>query len=718
MAALWIYEPEFEKDGTFKKWSKVPKRRSGSNASSTDPKSWCTFVDAVATFLKDDRFDGISRVFSKADGISGVDLDHCRDPSTGKIDPWAQIYIDRLESYSEVSPSGEGVHIYVRGVLPVGVDGRKKNLMGEGYRPGAAIEIYSAGHFLTLTGEHVAGTPGDVEDHQVELTAIYEEIFHKVEVGISTISGQGKSSCLADEQVMARMLASVKADVIRRLMDGDTSAYGGDDSAADLGLCNHLAFWCGKNRAQMDRIFRGSKLMRPKWDEMRGNQTYGNITLDEACRGTTEVYEPCDHAHKNISLLEQALLCIDSRCDSATTMDGQGFSKTDAVFGKEMAGRVRAGQRLTSQEYKDIYAMLKKYNRQLVENEMDIRLIPKEPPQVPIESLCEEEVHPVSPDVKDAAIEILKHGDPVKSHLDHVASKVHGGIEASRAVLYSAYSAFMPDKDKLHGHMIGNSQGGKSKTVTTTLETMPPENVYALSEVSPKSLYYMAEGLPEERLKNLIIYIDDAREEHIPVLKTFRNDSEVTPRNCTTVDGEFLELTIQYRPVVMASSVTAPRDLEQQLGSRTFLITVQDASEDEEKLVRATIRQRAEIAALMTEQEDHGLEILHEVARTLRDEGIKAVVIPFDVVEPSSADRRGTGQFMRLIKISAFIHQYQRPILEFKDGRKFVLATYRDLKNAAEVWFDFEAGQEFKTSIRVLQLLEHLDERSTATDLP
>ena len=160
---------------------------------------------------------------------------------------------------------------------------------------------------------------------------------------------------------------------------------------------------------------------------------------------------------------------------------------------------------------------------------------------------------------------------------------------------------------------------------------MPPENVYALSEVSPKSLYYMAEGLPDERLKNLIIYIDDAREEHIPVLKTFRNDSEVTPRNCTTVDGEFLELTIEHRPIVMASSVTAPRDLEQQLGSRTFLITVQDASEEEEKLVRATIRQRAEVAALMTEQEDHGLEILHQVARTLRDEGVRDVVIPFDV---------------------------------------------------------------------------------------
>ena len=99
----------------------------------------------------------------------------------------------------------------------------------------------------------------------------------------------------------------------------------------------------------------------------------------------------------------------------------------------------------------------------------------------------------------------------------------------------------------------------------------------ASSEASPKSLYYLAEQQPE-RLKDAVIYIDDARPEHIPVLKTFRNEGNVRPTNLTVSDGEFLELVVQYRPVVLASSVTPLRDLEGQATSRAFLASVPDAT--------------------------------------------------------------------------------------------------------------------------------------------
>ena len=45
------------------------------------------------------------------DGIVGVDLDGCRDPTSGRIAPWAQKIIQSLRSYAEVSPSGAGVKI-------------------------------------------------------------------------------------------------------------------------------------------------------------------------------------------------------------------------------------------------------------------------------------------------------------------------------------------------------------------------------------------------------------------------------------------------------------------------------------------------------------------------------------------------------------------------------------------------------------------------------
>jgi hypothetical protein len=59
--------------------------------------------------------------------------------------------------------------------------------------------------------------------------------------------------------------------------------------------------------------------------------------------------------------------------------------------------------------------------------------------------------------------------------------------------------------------------------VTAVLETFPEENVIVLSEASPKSLYYFA-GTNPARMKDLTIYLDDDREKHIPVLKTFPNE--------------------------------------------------------------------------------------------------------------------------------------------------------------------------------------------------
>jgi len=75
-----------------------------------------------------------------------------------------------------------------------------------------------------------------------------------------------------------------------RLWSGDTSGHGGDDSAADLALCNALVFWTGNDPAQIDRLFRQSGLMRPKWDSRRGETTYGAATIAKAIESTRETY--------------------------------------------------------------------------------------------------------------------------------------------------------------------------------------------------------------------------------------------------------------------------------------------------------------------------------------------------------------------------------------------------------------------------------------------
>jgi len=310
-----------------------------------------------------------------------------------------------------------------------------------------------------------------------------------------------------------------------------------------------------------------------------------------------------------------------------------------------------------------------------------------------------------SPEEIATARDVLEHKNPLAEYVAYTARKIHGGERPARALVLCSYSAFMSPEDRVHSDAVGSSQSGKSATVTTVLETFPDENVIVTSEASPKSLYYLAHENPE-RLKDAIIYIDDARTEHIPVLKTFRNEGNITPRNLTVVDGEVLELVVPYRPVVLASSVTPLRDMEQQATSRTFLISIPDAPADVEQKVRKEIRRQAREGAILSQTLDDQRRHLQAMAGILRDEGTRNILVPFDALEPRGADRRGTGQFVRLMKISAFINQYQRPILELTDGRKFVLAIYEDLAIAVAVWFDFAEGQEFKISSKAVDILK------------
>ncbi len=110
-------------------------------ASTTDLLTWRSFKEACGAY-EAGKHDGIGFVFCSADPFVGIDLDDCRGPKSGKITPWAQSIINRVqEGYIEASPSGTGVHIIVEGRVRDG-----------GMRKGP-IEMYSRERFFTITGE-------------------------------------------------------------------------------------------------------------------------------------------------------------------------------------------------------------------------------------------------------------------------------------------------------------------------------------------------------------------------------------------------------------------------------------------------------------------------------------------------------------------------------------------------------------------------------------
>ena len=134
------------------KWTKHPYNpRTGRKASSTDLLTWSPF-DVVFEAYEAGGYDGIGFVFCSGDPYTGVDLDGCRDQKTGEVEPWAAKIIRDFDSFTELSPSGTGFHILVRGGLPGG--GRKRGFK-RGCKRGS-IEIYDMKRFFTVTG-HVAG---------------------------------------------------------------------------------------------------------------------------------------------------------------------------------------------------------------------------------------------------------------------------------------------------------------------------------------------------------------------------------------------------------------------------------------------------------------------------------------------------------------------------------------------------------------------------------
>ncbi|MCJ2080730.1 hypothetical protein [Methylobacterium sp. J-090] len=144
----WDYVWRAEK----RKWDKPPlNARTGGAGSSTDRNTWATY-ECAAEYVERRSLAGVGYALTAEEERSGIDLDKCRDRETGVLQAWAQIVVDFAETYCEVSPSGEGLRLFVRGKLTV-----LKN-------DAAKIEIYPTGRYLTITGQHVLGTPQEIRE--------------------------------------------------------------------------------------------------------------------------------------------------------------------------------------------------------------------------------------------------------------------------------------------------------------------------------------------------------------------------------------------------------------------------------------------------------------------------------------------------------------------------------------------------------------------------
>src|SRR5215204_4692565 len=310
----WLVWRSEERDG---KPTKIPySPLTGQRASSTTPETWTGYQEAVRA-CKEHGYGGIGFVFTPEDDLCGVDLDGCLDPETGEIEPWAQEIIEELDSYTEISPSGTGVHILVRGELPEG-----RNRKGR-------FEAYDRGRYFTVTGKHLAGTPQSIESRQEALQSVVRRVF-----GEENTNGQTKpvaapepvDNGLSDSEVLQKALAASNGARFSRLWNGDTSGYG-SPSEADLALCGMLAFWTGGDATRIDTLFRQSGLYRKKWDR----KDYRNRTITQALSGKTEFYK----APKTVKLAdgtEHKAVEKEERRNQADTLIGYALEDVKELF--------------------------------------------------------------------------------------------------------------------------------------------------------------------------------------------------------------------------------------------------------------------------------------------------------------------------------------------------------------------------------------------------
>ncbi|HEX3640529.1 MAG TPA: hypothetical protein VHV10_04510 [Ktedonobacteraceae bacterium] len=257
----------------------------GKPASTDDSATWGTFDQALARY-EAGGYDGIGYVCNG--DIVTLDLDRCRNPETGKVEPWAQSIIDRLSPYAyfEISPSETGFRGVLLADLPFN------------YRKEGPFELSHRSSYVTITGNHLEGTPIDLQsgpDVQNALDEIVTQYFPQrlnVNTGGGDIPTSREPLPISShnrtiDQVIEKATGAKNGWRFSRLMAGNAQGYK-SRSEAHLALCSMSVYWTNGDESQIDQIFRQSGFFdeetAKRWDEVHSTDgsTYGEMTIEKA----------------------------------------------------------------------------------------------------------------------------------------------------------------------------------------------------------------------------------------------------------------------------------------------------------------------------------------------------------------------------------------------------------------------------------------------------
>lgn len=260
-----------------------------------DPAIWMDLE--TAALLAEIYQCGIGFSFTKDDPLFFIDIDKAH--INGEWSVLAQQLCKQFAgALIEVSQSGTGIHIIGTGVYP----GSHRNKNKE-----YGVEFYTQERFVALTGFNIQGDART--DHTLTLQQFIPQYFERKHDEVSDDWRDGPVSewngITDDELLISRMIQSksggavfgnrasvhdlwtANPDVLARVFPDTTGRRTFDASSADAALCQHLAFWTGKDSARIDRLFRRSALYREKWEE---REDYRKSTIGHSVSLCQQVY--------------------------------------------------------------------------------------------------------------------------------------------------------------------------------------------------------------------------------------------------------------------------------------------------------------------------------------------------------------------------------------------------------------------------------------------
>lgn len=275
---------------------KVPiNARTGMEAKSDDPSTWCDFSTAAASAVE---FAGIGFMFGGS-GYFGVDIDGIADEIadflSGDTNNVVSEFTAALGSYTEFSQSGAGIHIICRGKLP-----------GEGCRH-ENVEMYDSGRYFAMTGDIIENF-SQIADGEKSIKPLYEKYIGAYR-NTSSVKPAPQHEKIrprmskTEDELLHMAMNSRQGLAFSELYAGHWEGKYSSQSEADMALCSMLAFWCGRDTAMMDKLFRRSGLMREKWDRKQSGSTYGALTLRKATDTCDKVFSPSEEEDYRIAIL-------------------------------------------------------------------------------------------------------------------------------------------------------------------------------------------------------------------------------------------------------------------------------------------------------------------------------------------------------------------------------------------------------------------------------